>query len=90
MIYFVLYIIGYILDILFIVYLCARLQSYPKESHLNVVKRIFRYSTETTNLNLLYMKFQDYKLVGFCDVNYVGDKLKESPLVEIVNSLVKI
>lgn len=85
-----LYLIGYIPDILFIVYLCARLQSYPKESHLNVVKRIFRYPTETTNHDLLYMKFQDYKLVGFCDANYVGDKLKESPPVEIVNSMLKI
>jgi len=79
-----LYLIGSIHDILFIIYLCARLQLYPRESHLNVVKRIFRYLTETTKLDLLYMKFQNYKLVGFCDANYVGDKLKESPPVKIV------
>ena len=30
-------------DIMFNVYLCARFQSCPKESHLSVVKRILRY-----------------------------------------------
>jgi len=27
----------------------------------------------TTNLGLLYRKSLDYKLVGFCDVDYAGD-----------------
>ena len=31
------------LDIMFNVCLCARFQSYPKESHLIAVKRIIRY-----------------------------------------------
>ena len=54
-------------DILFSVCLCARFQSDPNETHLTVVKRIFRYLKGTTNLGLLYKKSSDYKLVGFCD-----------------------
>jgi len=41
-------------SILFSVCLCARFQSDPRESHLTVVKRIFRYLKGTTNLRLLY------------------------------------
>jgi len=43
-------------DILFSVYLCARFQSDPRESHLTTVKRIFRYLKGTTNFGLLYRK----------------------------------
>ena len=37
--------------ILFSVCLCARFQSNPRETHLTVVKRIFRYLKATTNLD---------------------------------------
>ena len=40
------------LDIMFSVYLCARFQSCPKESHLITLKRIFRYLIGTQNLGL--------------------------------------
>ena len=63
-------------DMLFSVCLCARFQSALRESHLTVVKRIFRYLKGTTNLGLLYRKSLDYKLVGFCDVDYAGDKIE--------------
>jgi hypothetical protein len=63
-------------DILFSVYLCVRFQSNPRESHLTVVKRIFRYLKGTTNLGLLYRKSLDYKLVGFCDADYAGDRIE--------------
>ena len=43
---------------------------------LTVVKRIFRYQKRTTNLGLLYKKSSDYKLVGFCDADYVGDRIE--------------
>ena len=64
------------LDILFSVCLCARFQSDPREPHLTTVKRIFRYLKGTTNLGLLYKKSSDYKLVGFCDADYVGDGIE--------------
>jgi hypothetical protein len=57
-------------DIVLSVCLCARFQSDPRESHLTVVKRIFRYLKGTTNLGLLYKKSLNYKLVGFCDADY--------------------
>jgi len=63
-------------DILFSVCLCARFQSDPRESHLIDVKRIFRYLKGTTNLGLLYRKSLDYKLVGFCDADYAGDRIE--------------
>ncbi|KAK2436294.1 hypothetical protein QL285_021296 [Trifolium repens] len=63
-------------DILYSVCLCARFQSDPRESHLTAVKRIFRYLKETTNLGLLYKKSLDSKLVGFCDVDYAGDRIE--------------
>jgi len=63
-------------DILFNVCLCARFQSDPREPHLIAVKRIFRYLKGTTNLGLLYKKSSDYKLVGFCDADYAGDRIE--------------
>jgi len=57
--------------ILFSVCLCARFQSDPRESHLTVVKRIFRYLKGTTNLGLLYRKSLDYN-----DVDYAGDRIE--------------
>jgi len=63
-------------NILFSVCLCARFQSNPRESHLTAVKRIFRYLKGTTNLGLLYRKFLDYKLVGFCgNCQFLGENL---------------
>jgi len=64
------------LDILFSVCLCARFQSNPRESHLTVVKRIFRYLKGTTNLGLLYRKSLDYQLVELCDADYAGDRIE--------------
>jgi len=63
-------------DILFSVCLCARFQSDPREPHLTAVKRIFRYLKGTTNLELLYKKYSDYKLVGFCDANFAGNRIE--------------
>jgi len=71
-----LYLIASRPDILFSVYLSARFQSDPRESHLTAIKRNFRYLKGTTNLGLLYRKSLDYKLVGFCDADYAGDRIQ--------------
>jgi len=34
------------------------------------------YLKGTTNLGLLYRKSLDYKLVGFCDADFVGDRIE--------------
>lgn len=68
-----LYLTAFMPDILFIVCLHARFQSDPIETHLTIVKIIFRYLKGTTNLGLLYKKFIYYKLVRLCDADYVKD-----------------
>ncbi|XP_050908968.1 secreted RxLR effector protein 161-like [Lathyrus oleraceus] len=71
-----LYLTGYRPNNLLSVCLCARFQSDPRESHLTVVTRIFRYLKGKINLSLCYRKSKDYKLVGYCDVDYAGDRLE--------------
>ncbi|GJS47747.1 retrovirus-related pol polyprotein from transposon TNT 1-94 [Tanacetum coccineum] len=50
-------------DIMFSACLCARFQEDPKTSHLEVVKRIFRYIKGTTHLGLWYPKGSDIETV---------------------------
>lgn len=76
MLYSLLYLTASRPDILFNVCLCARFQSDPRESYLAVVKRILRYLKGTTNLGLCYRKSKEYKLLGYCDVDYTGDRLE--------------
>nr|KYP76875.1 hypothetical protein KK1_021137 [Cajanus cajan] len=61
---------------MFSVYLCTRFQWDLKKYYLKVVKRIFRYLIGSTNLSMFYEKHNNFKLVGFCDLNYVGDKVE--------------
>ena len=77
-----LYLIASRPDILFSVCLCTRFQSDPRESHLTVVKRIFKYLKGTTNLGLFYRKSLDYKLVGLCDADYAGDRTERKSTSE--------
>lgn len=46
--------------ILFVLILCARFQSNPKESHLVVVKRILIYFKGTINIALWYLKIDSF------------------------------
>ena len=59
-------------DIVFSVGLCARFQSFPKESHLKAVKRILRYLKGTINLVLWYPTGDSFDLKGFADADYAG------------------
>ena len=61
-------------DILYIVCVCARFQSNPKESHMLVVKRIIRYLKGTINLGLWYSKQSSLDLIGYTDADYGGLK----------------
>ena len=53
------------LDIMFSVCLCARFQSYPKESHLIAVKRIIRYLKGTIGMGLWYLKTGQFFITSF-------------------------
>ncbi|XP_050919100.1 secreted RxLR effector protein 161-like [Lathyrus oleraceus] len=61
-------------DIMFSVFLRARFQENPKESHLIVVKRIMKYLKGTTNVHLWYSKGSIYNLVGYPDDDYARSK----------------
>ncbi|GJT87025.1 retrovirus-related pol polyprotein from transposon TNT 1-94 [Tanacetum coccineum] len=58
-------------DIMFSVCLCARFQEAPKTSHLEAVKRIFRYIKGTTHLGLWYPKGTGIETVVYAD--HAGD-----------------
>ncbi|KAK6143271.1 hypothetical protein DH2020_023619 [Rehmannia glutinosa] len=57
-------------DITFAVGLCAHFQSNPKESHMSVVKRIFRYLKGTIQYGLFYPKNENFSLKGYSDSDY--------------------
>nr|KYP41817.1 hypothetical protein KK1_036782 [Cajanus cajan] len=63
-------------NIIYNMCLCACFQFDPGVSHFKVVKHIFRYLTRITNLSLFYEKNKDFRLVGYCDVEYVGDRVE--------------
>nr|GEY04305.1 putative ribonuclease H-like domain-containing protein [Tanacetum cinerariifolium] len=59
-------------DIMFAFCACARHQVTPKECHLHVVKRIFRYLKGHPNLGLWYPKESPFDLVAYSDSDYGG------------------
>ncbi|GJY81097.1 retrovirus-related pol polyprotein from transposon TNT 1-94 [Tanacetum coccineum] len=60
-------------DIMFSVYLFFRFQEAPKISHLEAIKRIFRYIKGTTPLGLWYPKGTDIETVVYADFDHAGD-----------------
>nr|GEV27793.1 hypothetical protein [Tanacetum cinerariifolium] len=62
-------------DIMFAVCACARFQVSPKVSHLNAVKRIFRYLKGKPYLGLWYPKDSPFDLVAYLDSDYAGASL---------------
>ncbi|GJV36665.1 retrovirus-related pol polyprotein from transposon TNT 1-94 [Tanacetum coccineum] len=61
------------LDIMFSVCLCTRFQEAPKTSHLEAVKRIFRYIKGTTHLGLWYPKGTRSRNNCLCHSDHAGD-----------------
>nr|GFC33092.1 hypothetical protein [Tanacetum cinerariifolium] len=62
-------------DIMFAVRVCVRFQVTPKLSHLNAVKRIFRYLKGKPCLGLSYPKDSPFDLVAYSDSDYAGASL---------------
>ncbi|GJY31662.1 putative ribonuclease H-like domain-containing protein [Tanacetum coccineum] len=62
-------------DIMFAVCACARFQVTPKVSHLNAVKRIFRYLKGQPKLGLWYPRDSPFDLEAFSDSDYAGASL---------------
>ncbi|GKB92062.1 retrovirus-related pol polyprotein from transposon TNT 1-94 [Tanacetum coccineum] len=59
-------------DIMFSVCLCARFQEDPKTSHIEAVKRIFRYIKGTTHLGIWYPKGTGIETVLYADSHHAG------------------
>ncbi|GKD36367.1 retrovirus-related pol polyprotein from transposon TNT 1-94 [Tanacetum coccineum] len=59
--------------IMFSVCVCARFQEAPKTSHLEAVKRIFRYIKGTTHLGLWYPKGTGVETIVYADFDHAGD-----------------
>lgn len=76
-----LYLIASRPDFILSVCLCAWHQSSPKESHLKVVKCIFRYLKGTTDLWLWYLNDIHFDLKGILDAEFVGARKIEKPQV---------
>ncbi|GJS37363.1 putative ribonuclease H-like domain-containing protein [Tanacetum coccineum] len=62
-------------DIMFSVCACLRFQVQPKVSHLNAVKKIFRYLKGRPKLGLWYPKDSPFILEAFSDSDYAGASL---------------
>ncbi|GJX29688.1 hypothetical protein Tco_0237767 [Tanacetum coccineum] len=62
-------------DIMFTVCACSRFQFTLKNSHLNAMKRIFRYLKGRPKLGLWYPKESSFDLVAYSDSNYAGANL---------------
>ncbi|GJZ85232.1 hypothetical protein Tco_0650571 [Tanacetum coccineum] len=62
-------------DIMFAVCACAKFQVTPKASHLNIVKRIFRYLKYQPKLGLWYPRDSPFELEAFLDSDYGGASL---------------
>ena len=63
------------IDIMFAICACSRFQVTPKTSHLQAVKRIFRYLRGKTSLGLWYPKVSNFDLMAYSDSDYAGDNL---------------
>nr|GEZ23172.1 putative ribonuclease H-like domain-containing protein [Tanacetum cinerariifolium] len=59
-------------DIMFVICACARHQVTPKECHMHVVRRIFRYLKGHPKLGLWYPKESPFDLVAYSDSDYGG------------------
>nr|GEU31522.1 hypothetical protein [Tanacetum cinerariifolium] len=69
-------------DIMFLVCVCARFQVTPKVSHLNAVKRIFRYLKGKPYLGIWYLKDLPFDLVAYSDSDYAGASLDKKSTIK--------
>ncbi|GJV55153.1 hypothetical protein Tco_1456158 [Tanacetum coccineum] len=73
-------------DIMFSVCLCARYQENPKTTHLEAVKRIFRYIRGTSHLGLWYPKGTGIKTIVYVDSDHAGDYVDRKSTSAFVRS----
>nr|GEV68557.1 hypothetical protein [Tanacetum cinerariifolium] len=69
-------------NIMFAVCACSRFQVTPKTSHLQAVKRIFRYLKGQLKLGLWYPKVSSSNLEAYSDSDYAGANLDRKSTTE--------
>ncbi len=52
--------------------LVARFQAYPREIHVLILKRIFKYLQGTTYYGLWYARIKEFKLSSYTNVDWEG------------------
>ncbi|GJW17896.1 putative ribonuclease H-like domain-containing protein [Tanacetum coccineum] len=72
-------------DIMFAVCACARFQVTPKASHLNAVKRIFRYLKHQPKLGLWYPRDSPFELEAYSIQTIVANTITEAEYVAAAN-----
>ena len=70
-----LYLIASRPDTMFATCLCTRFQSSPRESHLNTIKRIFKYLSGSLHLGLWYPRSSSFNLISYSNVDFAGSLL---------------
>ncbi|GJV17154.1 hypothetical protein Tco_1362477 [Tanacetum coccineum] len=71
-------------DIMFVVCACSMFQVTPKTSHLNAVKRIYRYLKGKPKLGLWYPRVSIFDLDAYSDSDYAGANLdRKSTIGEV-------
>ena len=70
-----LYLIASRPNIMFVVCMCARFQSCPKESYLNAINRILKYLIGTLHLGIWYPRIASFDLISYSDADYTGNIL---------------
>ena len=62
-------------DIIFSICMYVRFQSNSKKSHLNTIKKIFKYLKGIQNLRLLFFKLSSINLISYLDADFTGCRL---------------
>jgi hypothetical protein len=60
-------------DLSYSINIFSRFMQEPRESHWNSTKRVLRYIQGTKDFGLLYKRNTNFTLVGYSDVDFVGD-----------------
>ena len=72
-------------DIVFVVCMCARFQSNPKQSHFSAAKRILKYLKGTQNVGLCYTKDSSFNFFGYSNAYMQYVNLIKKVLVDHVS-----
>ncbi|GKD50878.1 putative ribonuclease H-like domain-containing protein [Tanacetum coccineum] len=68
-------------DIMYAVCVCSLFQVTPKTSHLNAVKRIFKYLKGKPHFGLWYPRESPFNLEAFFDSDYSGSNLDRKSII---------